>query len=100
MSIETSTETTDPDAIELELSVEFRPRNGDRLAMRPVIFGHRPLVLIEFEATSETSVRIDMDATGFEDEDGVPDKQNLIEMLEVIIDGLKREDAVVKTEVR
>lgn len=100
MSTETSTETTSSEGIEMELSIEFRPRDGDHLAVRPLILGRHPLVLIEFEATSETSIRIEMDVTGFEDEDGKSAKEPLIEMLEVILDGLKREEAVVKTEVR
>lgn len=99
MSTETSTETTSSEGIEMELSIEFRPRDGDHIAVRPLILGRRPLILIEFSATQE-SLRIEMDVTGFEDEDGKSAKEPLIEMLEVILDGLKREEAVVKTEVR
>lgn len=81
-------EQVSEDTVQVKLNVKFYPEpsedgESEAIVMRQVVLGMGPTVLIEFVEAAEDTVGIQISASEFDSDD-------LVELFEMIADGIKR----------
>lgn len=69
--------------VQITMGLTMREAHGEEMALRQVILGGNPIILIEPVSSTDETYRLEADVTGFDN------KEEVAEMLEMIVNGLR-----------